>query len=401
VDAQWPSPGDEREDRATRVGETIGAVYEQVEMVIIAAVASLARKVATGALNPAAAVRHLCATVNTALGQAAPQARRALEEAIAGAADQLRATLPLPVRTPTLPVPAGQWMQPLAGILDQATGTAAETAQNELIAITVALGRIFDEPAAETAAGEGRRAIAARLPPPGPPDGPYGAALGEAFGRFAQFPGQSLSYRRVQAAQVMLDELAGRGITGYTDRIGRNWDLATYCEMATRTATANAWDDMQAGLAAGAGLDLVETSTHSTEGSCPLCVPWLGKVLSLTGATPGHPTIAGAKAAGWRHPNCRCFWLVIGAGYTVDVTNPVPTGEAARVYELSQHQRLLERRVRTEGRAAQAAVTPQAKTRARHRLAAARAASAAHREQHKLSIMAVTSKRREALHGPR
>jgi hypothetical protein len=199
----------------------------------------------------------------------------------------------------------------------------------------------------------------------------------------------------------MLDELASHGITGFTDKAGRNWDLATYTEMATRTAVSNAWDDMQAAAAIRSGLDLVETGTHSTEGSCPLCVPWLGMTLSLSGTTGGYPTVDEAKAAGWRHPNCRCFWWVIGGGYAVDVTNPVPLEDAAAMYRHSQDQRALERRVRVAGRHAQAAVTPQAKARARRDLTTARAASAAHRQQHQLRIMQVTSKRREAPHGPR
>jgi hypothetical protein len=199
----------------------------------------------------------------------------------------------------------------------------------------------------------------------------------------------------------MLDELASKGITGFTDKAGRNWDLATYAEMATRTAVSNAWDDMQASMAIRSGLDLVETGTHSTEGSCPLCIPWLGKTLSLTGATGGYPTVDEAKAAGWRHPNCRCFWTVTGSGYLVDVTNPVPLEDAAEVYKASQDQRAHERRVRVAGRRAHAAITPAAKARARRDLASARAASAAHREQYQLRIMQVTSSRRERPFGPR
>jgi hypothetical protein len=171
--------------------------------------------------------------------------------------------------------------------------------------------------------------------------------------------------------------------------------------MATCTAVSNAWHEMQADMAIRSGLDLVETGTHSTEGSCPLCIPWLNCKLSLTDATAGDPTVADAKAAGWRHPNCRCFWWVIGGGYAVDVTNQVPIDQAAEVYKPSQEQRALERRIRVAGRRAQAAVTLQAKARARRDLASARAAAVAHRQQHQLRIMQATSKRRERPNGPR
>jgi hypothetical protein len=384
--AQWPTPGDRREDHAHAAGEAIGSLYDQAEQVIIAAIAGLSRKVASGSITAKAAARQLRATIAQVLSRAAPQARSVLEDAMTGAARHaLPPTLPLP-RLPqakTLPFPAtAEYTRPLAAALDTAADTAARVAEDTLTAITAATTKVTD-------------AI-----PPVPPN-PYAAALDRAFGKFAGFPGQSLSYRRLQAAQAMLDDLADHGITGFTDKAGRNWDLATYVEMATRTAVSNAWDDMQVGMAVRSGLDLVETFTTSTEGSCPFCIPWLGKTLSLTGKTPGYRTLAEAKASGFRHPNCRCSWVVKGGGYMADVTNPVPIEDAARAYESSQRQRGHEHTVRAAGRRLQAAVTPQAKARARRDLAAARAASAAHRQQHQLRIMQVTTKRREAPFGPR
>jgi hypothetical protein len=37
-------------------------------------------------------------------------------------------------------------------------------------------------------------------------------------------------------------------------------------------------------------------------------LPWHGRTLSLTGQTPGYPTMGEARATGFRHPNCRCDW---------------------------------------------------------------------------------------------
>ncbi|MCL7660111.1 phage minor capsid protein, partial [Klebsiella pneumoniae] len=45
---------------------------------------------------------------------------------------------------------------------------------------------------------------------------------------------------RVDAARSALSFLADRGITGFTDRSGRRWDLASYGEMVTRTASGHA-----------------------------------------------------------------------------------------------------------------------------------------------------------------
>src|SRR5699024_2406909 len=38
-------------------------------------------------------------------------------------------------------------------------------------------------------------------------------------------------------------ELRRRGVTGFTDKAGRRWNLATYVEMATRTASHRAFTD--------------------------------------------------------------------------------------------------------------------------------------------------------------
>ena len=123
--------------------------------------------------------------------------------------------------------------------------------------------------------------------------------------------------------------------------------------------------------------------------------------MSLTGEAPGYPTIAEAKAAGFRHPNCRCYWTPIGTGVAMDVTVPVDPERAAEAYEASQRQRALERKVREAGRRYHAAVTPQARARARRDLAAARANSAAHRQRHGVRMMKVSVQRRERPFGAR
>ncbi|MFE6486602.1 phage minor capsid protein, partial [Streptomyces sp. NPDC057757] len=45
---------------------------------------------------------------------------------------------------------------------------------------------------------------------------------------------------RRQASQRALDQFARRGVSGFTDRAGRDWELATYAEMAVRSVTARA-----------------------------------------------------------------------------------------------------------------------------------------------------------------
>lgn len=376
------TPGDAREDHAEVASAAVAAIYAQIELVLIATVASLTRKVAAGSMVQAVAARRLQQATETVFATATPKIRAALDEAMAGTGEAAHEA----VNVPGVTAPAADtltYTRPLAQSLDTAAGNAATALQDTLTAAA---------DAAHKATVPGRLAL------PGPQNifTPFREATERAVANTrGGMPYSSLSLSRIQAAQKALDDLASQGITGFTDRAGRNWDLTSYVEMATRTAVSNAWDDMQAGAMIRSGMDLVLVGTHSTEGSCPHCLPWLGRELSLTGATAGYPTLNEAKATGFRHPNCRCFWLPVGAGVMPEVTNPVAIEQAAVAYKASQEQRALERKVRAAGRRAHAAITPQERTRARRDLAAARAASAAHRQRHGIVMTKVGVKRRE------
>ena len=53
-----------------------------------------------------------------------------------------------------------------------------------------------------------------------------------------------------------------------------------------------------------ANIDLVKVDGHHA-GECDICAHWANKVLSLTGATPGFPTVDQSHAAGMWHPHDR------------------------------------------------------------------------------------------------
>jgi len=106
-----------------------------------------------------------------------------------------------------------------------------------------------------------------------------------------------------QVARRFREQLAERGVTGFKDRTGRIWNMRTYTEMVARTTTMEAHLQGTANRLVEQGHDLVKVSTHL--GACELCQPWQGKILSITGKTPGYPTLEEAKAAGLFHPNCR------------------------------------------------------------------------------------------------
>lgn len=339
------SPGDAREDHAQAVADLVSAVYAQAEAALIATVAVLARKVILGSTSAAVARRQLAQTTAAVLTAAGARSRAA----------------------------AGEDADVVSGLLDAAAQTATASVQDALA----------------TAATAGAVPDAADL-------SPHLAAVQRAIGSTrGGLPGSPLSLSRVQAAQKALDDLGAQGITGFVDRAGRRWNLTSYVEMATRTAVSNAWDDHQAAALVRAGVDLVVVGTHSTEGSCPQCLPWLGRTLSLTGASPGHPTMADAKASGFRHPNCRCSWAPLGTSVAAEVTSPVAVEHAAAAYRASQRQRALERRVRAAHRRTAAAVTPQARAKARRELNAARAASEQHRQRAGLVMTRASVRRRE------
>lgn len=106
-----------------------------------------------------------------------------------------------------------------------------------------------------------------------------------------------------QVAKNYREQLAEQGVTGFQDAANRNWNMKSYAEMVARTSTMEAHLQGTANRLAEHGHDLVKVSSHV--GACKMCVPWQGKVLSLTGKTPGYPTLAEAKDAGLFHPNCR------------------------------------------------------------------------------------------------
>jgi len=108
-----------------------------------------------------------------------------------------------------------------------------------------------------------------------------------------------------QSAKVMKEKLAERGITGFVDRLGRQWSMRTYTEMAVHQATMDSFREGTRLRLLEHGYDLVVFSSHSK--ACPSCQRWEGVTVSLTGNTPGYPTLAEVRSGGGHMlgPNCR------------------------------------------------------------------------------------------------
>lgn len=178
-----------------------------------------------------------------------------------------------------------------------------------------------------------------------------------------------------QAAQAAWNTLVDAGITSYTDRGGRRWRLASYVEMATRTAFARAATQALIDGYRAAGESLVYVP--DMPGECALCRPWENAILSLGGNTGDtsapharYPdrdvevhvkaTLDEARAAGLHHPNCRHVVALYRPGVThFTKATADPEGEAARV-----RQRYLERQMRHWRERAAAAFDDQSRYRA-------------------------------------
>lgn len=178
----------------------------------------------------------------------------------------------------------------------------------------------------------------------------------------AAAPAQLLGTGTTRSAQrAAWDRLVADGVTGFVDRSGRGWNLASYVEMATRTATARAWNEGHLARMDALGVELV-TVSHTTDG-CALCSVWQGRILARTGTSgertvdnelTGEPmlvdvaaTVDEARAAGLMHPNCRHTFLPFIPGVT-RLAEPVKHDQVAEGER--EHLRELERKVRREKR---------------------------------------------------
>jgi hypothetical protein len=146
-------------------------------------------------------------------------------------------------------------------------------------------------------------------------------AIGSAEGILVGRPLRSRHYR-------IWNQFVSQGIRGFTDVSGRNWNLVSYVEMASRTTVARAYREQQQHTLLENDLNLVAVNT--TNDACPVCAEWSGRILSLDGTPAGtyqqwspltgenelvqvHATLQDATAAGWSHPNCFPGWVSVAS----------------------------------------------------------------------------------------
>lgn len=111
---------------------------------------------------------------------------------------------------------------------------------------------------------------------------------------------------RREASEDLVKRLTRQGIKGFTDRIGREWDLKRYAEMVSRTTTREAVVNAQIQRMAQQGIELARIN-HSSK-PCPICQEWEGRLVSLDDSRStldGEEVWALSSVPGPPfHPNC-------------------------------------------------------------------------------------------------
>jgi hypothetical protein len=198
------------------------------------------------------------------------------------------------------------------------------------------------------------------------------AVMEDAF-RAGVRAGQTATGDPTRDIQRVLDDLADRGITGYTDAAGRNWSLEHYVETAVRAQYAEVALNAYLDVCRAAGVRFARISVNHTLHKA--CRDWEGKTVSLDGSPAGiywvaspagrmvevrcAGTLPESRAAGVWHPWCqhRLTAVVPGGGRR---SRPSPSVDrVARA-----QRRYLSRTARAWRRRQRVALTPKAREQA-------------------------------------
>lgn len=163
---------------------------------------------------------------------------------------------------------------------------------------------------------------------------------------------------RRQALQKAISQMADNGIYGFVDRAGRHWSPEAYMNMDIRTTVHNAAIQSIRRRQEDYGSDIFQISSHA--GARPLCYPYQGKFYTWgsgsgtftdgAGMTHEYGPIGGTsygQAAGIFRINCGHYPLPQIPNVTFPQDKEIENKEENdRLYQESQKQRALERRIR-------------------------------------------------------
>ncbi len=169
-----------------------------------------------------------------------------------------------------------------------------------------------------------------------------------------------------QAVDAAVQDFLAQGIRNIRYKDGRYVNIASYAEMALRTANLRANIQGEAAKRDEWGICTVKLSAHGS--ACPKCIPWQGKVYydDVYGSVPvpkdgKYPLLSTAIAGGALHPNCKNgvhTWFE-GINQPPREMTQEEIDEANRRYDLEQQQRFCERNVRKYKRLKLGAIDPE------------------------------------------
>ncbi|AJA50069.1 phage minor capsid protein 2 [Clostridium pasteurianum DSM 525 = ATCC 6013] len=152
-----------------------------------------------------------------------------------------------------------------------------------------------------------------------------------------------------QAIDMATKDFLDKGVNSIVYKDGKRVNIASYAEMALRTASQRATFLGEGKKRDEWGIHLVVVSAHAN--TCKLCLPWQGKILiddvfsHGTKADGDYPLLSEAMAKGLLHPNCRHTLATYFPGITK--LPKVPKEDVINAnYKAEQRQRAIEREIR-------------------------------------------------------
>lgn len=165
-----------------------------------------------------------------------------------------------------------------------------------------------------------------------------------------------------KAIDMATEDFLAKGIDAITYADGKKVNIASYAEMALRTANHRAYLMGEGKKRQEMGLSLVVVSAHAT--ACELCVPWQGKILIDDVYSGGskedgdYSLLSAAMEKGLMHPNCRHNLNTYFSG--ISSLPKIPDEEKAlENYKYEQQQRYIERQIRKYKRLAEGSIDKQ------------------------------------------
>ena len=158
-----------------------------------------------------------------------------------------------------------------------------------------------------------------------------------------------------KAVDMATKDFLSAGINCIQYKNGARVNIASYSEMALRTANKRANLMGSANKREEYGIHTVKVSSHNS--ACPMCIQWQGRVYidDVYGAgtkeesiKSKYPLLSEAVKGGMFHPNCKngCSTYYEGINQTPKEPTKEEIEEMTRRYNLEQRQRECERNIR-------------------------------------------------------